>query len=288
MFAFDMLSDFHVEFNSNWEINIEYDELGKYYPWHLDKKSDVLVINGDCSNHPNVTVRIIKEAALQYDQVMFTDGNHEHYIGYTQTKHTVDVNNQLFEDLSAEVDNITYLNGTNSVMVDDTMFIGVNGWYDFTANHFMSREQQHDAWRIYSNDSKCIRFDKGGYPDKLAWAQAESLRHLVEGVQDDPQVKHIVVATHTIPHRRGMVSDTHQWGHLNGAYMNTLMQQVWIADEANKIKVWCYGHTHNRDDFDAEGIRFVNNARGYSMERKQEQFEGVVKLEVGPPVDPLS
>lgn len=264
MLEFDLISDFHAEMNRPWEEYPNYDGWHTYYPWHLEKQSDVLVIAGDCSNDPSTTCAVLGEAASVYPHVLFVDGNHEHYIGYTHRDATVGVNQQWLRDFAAEHANVTYLEETGITRFGSTAFIGCNGWYDWMGYHLASREQQRAYWKKDSNDSRCIRFDK--MPDKMARYQADQLRLRVEELAQDDTIERIVVVTHTIPHTRGLIPHNHPFGYLNGSYTNTAMEQVWLANGHEKITAWVYGHTHFHADFDAEGIRFINNARGYRGE----------------------
>lgn len=276
---FDFISDLHVEHNQAWADAPSYDGISAIYPWHLEAKSDLLIIGGDCGNEPFTTLAVVEEAKKFYKHVVFTDGNHEHYCGLNKSFATVGHNNRFFRKYMEETDEVTFLDGDTWLELDGTLIIGANGWYDWTSHSWTSREQQHLMWKRDSNDSKCIRYDEGAYPDKLARKQADQLREAVLGAQDNPRVKEIIICTHTIPHRGGVVPDNHSWGYLNGSYHNTLMQQVWMADEAKKIKFWGFGHTHFHYDFVDHDIRFVNNSRGYAQERRNERFRGIMQID---------
>lgn len=264
---FDIVSDLHVEFNKRWDELPEYDGVSSIYPWHLEKQSDILIIAGDCSNDPFRTLGVIEEAQRFYDRVVFTDGNHEHYTGrkHKKKKNRGNVTDHcnLFRLYDMDNPKVTYLDGTNWVDTGDGIIIGANGWYDWTAHAWTTREQQHQAWKDDSNDSRMIEFAPNGYPDKLARHHAELLRQRVLEAQGETGLNEIVIVTHTIPNRVGLISDGTRWGHLNGSYMNSIMESVWMADETDLIKAWCFGHTHNHCDSVVNGIRFVNNARGY-------------------------
>lgn len=279
MIQFDYASDMHVDMNIPWEQSDHYDGTSRVYPWHLQKRSDILVLGGDCGNDPWLTMALVEEARSFYPTVIFTEGNHEHYIGGRIKESTVSRNRALLRTFSGSKPGVHYLNGS-VVSMGDVWFIGSNGWYDFMSYPLASREQQHQFWKSDSNDARNIRFDPGGYPDKLAMAEAARLREIVLSAQNNDMVSAIVCVTHTIPHPRGSVGNHHPWSYLNGAYVNGFMEQVWLADRENKIKVWTYGHTHWLADFDAEGIRFVNNARGYHGERRRHQFEGLTQITI--------
>lgn len=276
---FDFISDLHVEFNQAWADNPEYDGVSAIYPWHLEKKSDVLVIAGDCANDPFTTLGVIEEAKQFYDHVVFTDGNHEHYNGRSSRKPSVSTNNHLFTQYMLDEQTVTYLNGDTWLEYENTLFIGANGWYNWTAHSWTSREQQRSFWKRDMGDAHCITFDENEEPDILANRHADQLRQAVMGAQDNDDIHEIVVITHTIPHRSGMVPDNHEWGYLNGSFHNTLMEQVWQFDEKKKIKFWGFGHTHFHYDFVDWDIRFVNNSRGYSQERRNERFGGIMQID---------
>jgi len=276
----DIVSDLHIEMNRKWAFNDDYDKQSELYPWHWEKRSDILLVVGDCANHPDTTIEMITEARQFYDHVIFTDGNHEHYIGAYNKDLTVGYNSNELQMFANRIDGVEYLNGTGWFH-DGVLFIGANGWYDWTAHSWTSRNEQHAAWKRDSNDSRCIRFDPDGYPDKLAQQQADRLRQLVIDAQADDEIKQIVVITHTIPHRGGMVPDNHPWGYLNGSYFNSLMESVWMADVNEKIVMWGFGHTHYPYDFVDHGIRFINNARGYATEeRPSGPYKGLMQIDL--------
>ena len=278
---FDLISDMHTEF---WLAPYK---LGKsnnfYYDWQDEQQSEIIVVAGDCSNSPTTTALILKEARKYYRTVIFTDGNHEHYIGRSHRHMDVDYNCSILQELS-EQDGFVYLNGNRGYIHDGVAFLGANGWYDFQAYELATREQQHEWWRKESNDPRFIRFSPNGYPDKLAWRQSVDLAGHVELLATSPGIRKIVMVTHTCPIKRGLFADSHAFGHLNGAYMNSLILDRVNRKAAGKIAVWCYGHTHNQDDFDDHntGIRFVNNARGYGIEKHKPgyKFDGIKRIEV--------
>lgn len=281
---FDLISDFHVEMNNPNQREPgdtrPREEIPFYYPWDRQKQSDVLVIAGDTSNTPDNTIRVLDEARRYYETVIFVDGNHDHYVGYREPDRTVGVNTTFFQNYVYGHAGIEYLDGLHTVLFGDCLFIGANGWYDWKTHPYSSREQQHQDWKRDMNDSRCIRFDPEGYPDKLALLQAERLAKHVEEAQEDDAIRQIVVVTHTIPHRYGLISDSHPWAYLNGSYLNTEMRRVWEADRAGKIRNWVFGHTHFFYDFMAEGgIRFTTNPRGYRGEERSQSFPGIRQID---------
>lgn len=253
------VSDLHVT-HWNWDID---------WAATKDARSDVLIIAGDTSNDVSTSMRVIKEAASHYPHVIFCSGNHEHYSSKNRLE-TVSDADRFIEQTLLELgyENVTFLNGPQSILIQDVLFVGANGWYDFTLAEGYSREQQHDCWKQNSNDPMWIRFAPGGYPDKLAARQAAEIAQIVAGAQDDDRVRQIVVVTHTAPLFRCLrTTSIPDWDCMNGAYGNAHMQEVVVADVKGKISNWFFGHTHHRNDFYQDGIRYISAPRGYQGER---------------------
>ena len=272
---FDLISDFHVEMNVGYNTTRNWVQGEPiHYAWHKDKKNDILVVAGDTANSHDFTRDVITEAAKHYDHVLFVDGNHDHYSnhrnGWTVLKDMEWFNTQ-FTSRNRVAENVTYLDGINTKQFGTTLFIGANGWYDFSFSRGFDFKEQWRAWQRQSNDPVCIRFGKKNKPHKLARAQMELLKGHVVAAQEDESIEEIVVVTHTLPCWTAFGefgNPSHVFYELNGAYGNAFMKYVWEADPAKKIKTWCFGHTHERRDFFEWKIRFVCNPRGYRGERK--------------------
>ena len=280
---FDLISDFHVEFNVMWQdTNYWQDGDPLNFAWHKARKNPVLVMAGDTSNMMERSLAIIEEAADYYDLVIWTDGNHEHYMGYKDHTLWSLTHNMERARVHAlrDVENVVYLDGETWYNLDGTLFVGANGWYDFTMTDGYHPKQVQREWREKSNDPHCIRFGKKNRPEKLAERQAEQIAKRVAEAQEDDSVKEIVVVTHTIPHKDALIKDKgNKWYPLNGAYGNRHMIKVRNADRpARKIRTWVFGHTHYLFDFFDDGIRYVSNPRGYRGESRHKDFtpHGVV------------
>ncbi len=269
---FDLISDFHVEHNVLYKDARTWREGDPvFYAWHKARKNPILVIAGDISNVHEVTMAVVDEAAAHYEQVIWCDGNHDHYAGYIDhTKYSLMQNMERYRvHAKRDNDNVTYLDGEETFQIEGTLFIGANGWYDFRYAHGYHPKQQYREWQQHSNDPVCIRFGKKNKPDKMADRQARQLVKLVEDAQEDDTVKEIVVVTHTVPHGKGLIRDvSHEWYPLNGAYGNMHMIKVRQADKKGKIKTWVFGHTHYLYDYFDGGIHYVANPRGYRGEKR--------------------
>lgn len=262
------------------------------FAWHKSRKNPILVIAGDSANGRDLSMGIVAEAAGYYDHVIWTDGNHEHYEGYlNHMTHSLTHNMEFFRVQSRKLPNVTYLDGEASIQFGDTLFIGANGWYDFKMAHGIHTKQQYRAYQNGSNDPRNIRFGKKNKPDKMADRQSASIAKMVKEAQDNQDVKEIVVVTHTIPHRDALIKDpNHEWYPLNGAYGNSLMSRVRLADINRKIRTWVFGHTHWIYDYFDNGIHYVTNPRGYRGEMKHPKytpnnmvFKGIIEVDTEEP-----
>jgi Icc-related predicted phosphoesterase len=91
-----------------------------------------------------------------------------------------------------------------------------------------------------------------------AKADAEYIQNAVTN-----SAHHVVVMTHHAPNRVLLKYNPNpRWVMLNGSYANTLLEPITNSN----IRAWCFGHTHDRQDRVLNGVRYINNARGYPGE----------------------
>lgn len=246
-----ILSDLHVD---------HYDEN---YIYNTD--IDVFVIAGDISGSLFITKQVIEALAEHHKEIIFIDGNHEHY-----ASGNVHENMKELEDFSNSFKNVSYLNGINKVSFGSTIFIGCCGWYDFQNSKYDFATCKY-AFNKYMND-KYINFSST--PEELAIQQSNNLKKLVEDMQNDETVENIIVVTHSIPIENAILYTNDKiWNMLNGSFANISMKNVINADEKHKIKLWTFGHTHLKWDFVENEIRFICNPRGYPGEKWNRPFD---------------
>ena len=101
-------------------------------------------------------------------------------------------------------------------------------------------------------------------------------------IQNYDEIKNIVCITHTAPVKEGIEfkkDPNSVWNALNGAYANSKMQDVLVADVNKLIKVWVFGHTHYHKDFVIDDIRYISNPRGYAGEaRDGEPYKSLMQV----------
>ena len=178
----DVVSDIHVDIWAHYASADDVDVTA-----FKNDGSNVLVIAGDTGNDVPDTIAFIRDKCLpHYDQIIFIDGNHEHY---NYNGHVEDAMDAL-RKFADETPGVDYLRGSNSVKVGNTLFVGANGWYDFRIGepNFTVRDAIN-AWMQGSNDSRYISTRAGGrmdiYPEALCDTQVGEIEKVVTDAQDD-------------------------------------------------------------------------------------------------------
>lgn len=255
----DVANDVHTDLWNGGSSSVNWEKA-------RNEGSDVLVLAGDTSNYLEDLEHVLEQVSAVYKHVVFTDGNHEHYFWGND----VDDLEEYLADLSLKFPNVTYLNGKNIFRIGRTVFIGCNGWYDFRVHEpRWSVADSMRAWNHGSNDPRMINFGKTPVGVR-AVTHASWIEGQVQDLQDEDV--DIVVVTHTIPSKvlaQWSKYTNTTYAVLDGAYYNTAMEGAYFVDVNKRIKVWVYGHTHQRLDKTVGHVRYVNNARGYQSENNE-------------------
>ena len=259
---FTLISDLHVDLHP-WD-------------WSLLDSCDPnipMVVAGDISNDVMQASTWLAELRRRFPRVLWTAGNHDYYnLGFHRTRLLSEFEKDWpYPRDVTEIDqhytrwcenqDIHYLD-CNSVEMDGVLFLGATGWHDFNAPGY-TREQQVHGWANSMRDAHHVQWSKFGAEDwqsVLLTAQLHA-EYIRDAVREDTVPK--VVVTHHLPHIDLCKFTTNPvWNLLNGSFVNTL-----LSDCANSsVRAWCYGHTHFRGDREIDGVRYINNARGYPRE----------------------
>lgn len=279
----DICSDLHVDKHhgvtrlltmpgegpSHWPVG-HVGERDKYFhfdfQWYRNPGSEVLVIAGDVSNNIEDTYSVLEHACKFYDNVVFVDGNHEHYSG-----ETIDDNMDTIMDFQVSLPNLIYLDGGDFCRRDigRVAFIGGNGWYDWRCyeDRGISFPKAFASWDDNSND-RDLNFGHYGWPNIIGTSQVINIVDAAKKADQDPNIDSIVMVTHTAPHADCLRWDSTNldWNAGSPSYVNTELSQVFDTNVNGKIKVWAYGHTHTRRSWVHRDIFMVNNCYGYPNE----------------------
>ena len=204
-----------------------------------DKFEQNIIVAGDTSNGL-LGLKFLNKLKNKGFGVFAIDGNHEHYSNLSQGRYQHDTQATFFEQLDQ---------GAVLTWPSGARIIGCNGWYPVT---------DEQMWQDYMNDSKnsCL---SAAQANKLAEDHATFVDSMI--AQYDGKV---IVVTHTAP-CEDTLDETYFGYFSNEWYWNPHMYQV-LKAHADKILVWCHGHTHAPNDKIVEGVRVVCNPRGYPGE----------------------
>jgi predicted phosphodiesterase len=234
-----------------------------------------MVVAGDISNDVFETSHWIKHLRSMFPKVIWVAGNHCFYnLGFHKSSlynrefdaawprpRTVD---EIYDHYTrwSKAHDVHFLH-RHSVIMDGVQFVGATGWHNFDAAPYLNFDDQVSAWQNSMMDSTHINWGANKFGDfrPVLTAALDDADYLRETVRENSLPK--VVITHHIPHRNLVkVTFNHTWNLLNGSFLNTELETC--ADPS--VSTWCYGHTHFRDDRMIDGVRYVNNARGYPNE----------------------
>jgi predicted phosphodiesterase len=265
---FCLVSDIHQDFGVwDWAV-------------FQDIPSDmVMVVAGDIDNDVWATSHWISECAKRFPKIIWVSGNHDFYnLGFHETRlvdsqleakfpypRTVSEIYRHYQKFSESI-GVHFLD-KNTVTVDGMTFLGATGWHDFQAGAPYSKHKQMSAYLENMSDAHYILWDK---TDKVREVEMSALQDAIYiENQLAAATEPVVVVTHHAPHA-GLLRQQPQnplWTQLNGSFANTRMQAI----NKDRVRAWCFGHTHDRQDRVIDGCRYINNARGYPRENNNWQ-----------------
>lgn len=240
---FDLVSDLH---NNFWPSNarINWEGLGT---------SLIAVVLGDVNIDSEDTYKTIVDISKYYKYVIFVDGNHEHNNQCGFQEH-----NQKIRQQFNKYHNIQYLN-RNAIVIDGVAFVGANGWWSYD---YMEPEISKEEAYMYfvSNNIYSEPFLQEVW--QTAKDDARVLSEIVMKLTSNPEVKEIVMTTHTAPLKTFMdlVIEQHPANYARCG--SSFLSEILNFDINKKIKTWCFGHVHQNFDQTIGDIRYVCHPRG--------------------------
>ena len=240
-FSFDLISDLHLETRDG-------------FVWDGQPTSQCCVIAGDISKNTDDVSTCLTHLSEHYKKVIYIDGNSEHRQYYTDLGKSY----QLLAEKTQTIPNVIFLQD-NMVIINGVAVLGTNGWwtYDFDPN-VNFEESVHYAMKRYdinTGDAMTLR--------AMAINDANYLANTIAKCQTMPDIRKIVVVTHTVPQESLVSHDTsfkndYQYNLLG----NSVIKQILEQDTERKIHTWCFGHYHKDVDSTINDIRYVNNCLG--------------------------
>lgn len=240
-FAFDLISDLHVE---TWD----------QFDWTGQPTSPYCVVAGDVSRDHDLVIQTLEHLSECYAGVFYIDGNDEHRYHLEDLAGSYrDLKNRI-----KQIDTVVYLQ-ENVAIVNGVAVLATNGWWSYDFDPAINYDETQ-AWYCEYVQSTLSSADA---ITGIAYHDAAYMRNSVKKLQTHQEVKSIVMVTHTLPGSWLCDHDPDLADHPRFNCMgNPHLQMALNEDTERKIKTWAFGHYHRSVDRDFGGIRYVSNPRG--------------------------
>jgi hypothetical protein len=257
--AFDLISDLHVE---SWPS----------FDWEHQATSPICVVAGDISRNINTVKKTLQHLGENYQLVLYIDGNEEHKDNFE----SIDDNYETFKNEFADIKNVVYLQDAIPI-VHGVAFVSANAWwtYDWDSVHSPKYVQDmvRDYYKISDQAAESLK--------NQALMDVVYLENTIQKLQTFPDVKKIVVVTHTVPHGNFIkhdfeISETYR---IN-ASVNSYVTAIFDQDTENKIKAWCFGHYHWPIDQTINAVRYACNPRGRKQQPQHQDPYFPLRIEI--------
>lgn len=251
-------------------INDVHLEFGSWLPTN-ETNADVLVLAGDIvpivelQNNSELYLPFFEACSKLYKNVIYVMGNHEYYREAMSTNYGsayfIGGNmSSLLEEVRkilSPYENIHILEN-EYCLIDNIAFLGCTLWTNFNNKNplcMMAVERSMNDYRaIKYNDSRLLT-------DDIIIEHENSVKFLTSTYSKLSKIHDIVVVTHHSPSFQSIPDQFRYDYELNSAYASNMEEFIY---KRNKIKLWCYGHTHSPKQFTISKTIVVNNARGYA------------------------
>jgi len=206
--------------------------------------------------------------------VIVIAGNHEYYRS--------DMLELLpaFRQRASELKDVYFLE-KNSVVIQNTRFLGCTLWSNFMFNGTDKVAEAKDHAKRYIADFHSIRYGGRRFTPDDAEAEFDATYRWLDIELGKPFPGETVVVTHFLPHAAG-VHLMHRRGYGGDNLTPYFTVDCSALMRKHNIKTWLYGHTHNSVDVLVEnGTRLVSNQRGYPNEKwtyTQFQREKMIRI----------
>jgi predicted phosphodiesterase len=270
-----VVSDLHLEFISDKKVfNV------------IKPSAKILALLGDIccvgdSNDFESFKRFIMEILPHYEQIIMVPGNHEYY--YNPIDNSTHPNKfNVLEACNAKIKTffketskkLHYLNNTAVKMTvgkKKYVIIGSTLWsYIPKSEQERMANQMSDYKYIYVQDNNVGKIRNLGPADVSAlftknyrYLKTASIKAGISGAK-------VIIFTHHKPY----LDKTYDIKSLDVAYQSDCSE---IAN-SKYVSLWCYGHTHIKDDKIIKGVRYYSMPKGYP--RQQTGFDKSAKIKV--------
>lgn len=263
----DILSDTHFDtyFTQAQSSNIEaiksiFDPI--FFDNRKRETGDVLIIAGDIGHYNSQNMKILKIFQKEYyKHIVCVLGNHDYYLNNRIEQDNYDLNsfnrvNEMRELINAQ-ENMYCLNG-DVIGIDGIRFGGCDSSYSnaYLKAYFKLADHpkaNNEMWKRLMPDYEMM-FGVNYYNEiyKIELPKIEAVHKECD-----------VMITHVNP------SFLHR--HLSPAYKNQQGNMFFSFDghkfmEDGSMKYWVFGHTHDRLEYEHNGVKCICNPFGYPSE----------------------
>ncbi len=275
------ISDLHIDFfvkstnpqDDKFSLRIA-EFIDNILPVDRSTIGDVLILAGDHSHYNLQTQELMKQLKEIYKDVVIVTGNHDLYlISDSQRKKYEWESIQRTQELEVMCKElgVHYLDG-NVITIDGIRFGGCAGWYDLPTG----KDIEH--WKYALNDSNLIY---GGYPIQMAYSYGarakpnwdtqayylEQLQKLKDVAKEGCEVMITHIAQVIPPNE--VIPARFRNDHGNIFYY---VDNFDIVKESN-CRYYLYGHTHDPQEFNRDGIGMLCNPQGYPSESRGKRIK---------------
>ena len=245
-----LLSDIHLEFYTTpvklWRYLIKRWQFGDF-----PLKSEVLILAGDIGYpfnnklEPNANYKdFLVMVRKVWNNVILVSGNHEYYSG----KGTLGP-----EEVDKEIRRVCNEIGVHflqkdSITIEGTRYLGCTLWTDINQSAFDSMNDKN----IFEND---ITKYQAVHQDHRRWLEQEIPKEIIP----------TVVITHHLPSFQIVHPRFQAMTAFNTGFASDLDELI-IANP--QVKMWCCGHTHERNVQVVGTTPIVCNPYGYPGEKR--------------------
>ena len=252
---FEVVSDLHIDqWDKNIGVKYPCGEV-KHYPYiPKESKNKILIVAGDVSDSLQTTIKYLDDISKYYQKILFVDGNHEHVNMYPNLYNRQQIN----EEISKLNNNkIIYL-PSHPYQHDDTIFLGMCGWWDYNNNNQESIEKSmnyFDSWIPHFKSKENKQFINNVISE--SHQQINDLIKLIEQANNNDEIRNIIIVSHCVPLEKYCCQNeipTQYNSHIVQLLNNTLL--------TSKLKNWIFGHIHHNVCETHHNIKFIAHPRG--------------------------
>jgi len=244
--SFDICSDLHID---KWDS----EKIQDYFRFKKSKNK-ILVVAGDVSSDLDLTIKYLNDISIFYDKILFVDGNHEHTKCFPSILSRDDIYNKI---KSIKNDKIIYL-PKQHYLLDDTLFIGYNCWWDFDNSNRESIEEGRKYLLKRWNNMNIVN----QFIENVIFKSNEEHKLLLSNLEyykENNKINKIIIVTHTVPLKEFAIGEDDEI--LTRSLLQT-NSRILVDGRYKKIDKWIFGHTHTQNECRKDGIHYICHPRG--------------------------